>query len=189
MIIVLNGTAASGKGTLASMLAKYLHLSHYDFGLIFRAVADLRKFHSWTTIEQMINQGVLSHEAGHVLSNRVDITAALKSEEAGFAAAVLASQEEASLVAAAKKFVRHKAFVADGRTISTIYPQADRHFEIVSDYDTSQGRRLAQGGDATLFRERWSLDQARMGRSSRAVFVGTTGQTPEQSLHFILSHL
>jgi cytidylate kinase len=35
MIITLSGPAASGKGTLAKMLAKELNLPHYDFGLIF----------------------------------------------------------------------------------------------------------------------------------------------------------
>jgi cytidylate kinase len=189
MIIVLNGTAASGKGTLARLLARHLGLPHYDFGLIFRAVADLRKSYDWASVEKLIAAGQLSLENGHLFLQGVDIAGSLTSEEAGFAAAVLASNEGPKLIETAKRFIKHTAFVADGRTISAIFPQADRHFQVVADYETAQRRRLAQGGNPVVFQRRWSLDEARVERSDRAILIETSDQTPEQTLLVILSHL
>ena len=39
MIIAVDGTAASGKGTLSKRLAKYYSLARLDTGLIYRALA------------------------------------------------------------------------------------------------------------------------------------------------------
>jgi len=39
VIIAIDGPAASGKGTLASRLAKHYRLPHLDTGLLYRAVA------------------------------------------------------------------------------------------------------------------------------------------------------
>ena len=39
MIIAVDGTAASGKGTLARRLADHFHLAHLDTGGLYRAVA------------------------------------------------------------------------------------------------------------------------------------------------------
>ena len=38
MIIAIDGSAASGKGTLAKRLATHLGLSHLDTGALYRAV-------------------------------------------------------------------------------------------------------------------------------------------------------
>ena len=38
MIIAIDGSAASGKGTLAKLLAKHFGLSHLDTGALYRAV-------------------------------------------------------------------------------------------------------------------------------------------------------
>jgi cytidylate kinase len=50
-IIAIDGSAASGKGTLARRLADYYHLPHLDTGLTYRAVAHLliEKGGRWTT--------------------------------------------------------------------------------------------------------------------------------------------
>ena len=39
MIIAIDGSAASGKGTLAKRLATHLGLSHLDTGALYRAAA------------------------------------------------------------------------------------------------------------------------------------------------------
>ena len=39
MIVAVDGTAASGKGTLVAKLAKYFNLASLDTGLLYRSVA------------------------------------------------------------------------------------------------------------------------------------------------------
>jgi CMP/dCMP kinase len=143
MIIVLNGSAASGKGTLARMIAEHLNLSHYDFGLIFRGIADLRLTREWPAIERLVAQRMARMEFGQFVLNDSILTKRLVTEEAGLVAARLAVHEEKQLVAAAKRFVVHESFVADGRTISQIYPNADWHFQIGAEWGVAQERRRA----------------------------------------------
>jgi cytidylate kinase len=189
MVIVLNGTAASGKGTLSRLLALHLKLPHYDFGLIFRAIAHFQNSGGWDAVDELIARRSLFLDDGRLYFGQSDLTRSLMTEEAGLAAAVLASKFELRMVQTAKRFVKHVDFVADGRTISAIFPDADRHFQITSDYDTAQQRRLEQGGDAIVFHQRWVLDESRMAQYSGAILINTSGQTPEQTLRLILAYV
>lgn len=101
MIIALGGPAGAGKGTLAKMLAKHLGLPHYDFGLMFRAIA----FSNFQVQSLKI-------ENEKILFNDYDITEVLKTEEVGLLAAKMAHL----LKDYAISLVRHKDFVYDGRT-------------------------------------------------------------------------
>jgi len=188
MIIVLNGPAASGKGTLARALASHLQLPHYDFGLMFRAVALLRLRHDWTTIIELIGARRLCVSAGCILLDGLDMSAHLVQESVGLIAAQLATREEACLVDAARSLVRHESFVADGRTISQIFPDADWHFQIVVDQELAKQRRQEQGCDTVAFLDRRRLDAPRLSFAPQAIVIDTTGKTPKQSLEEILTH-
>lgn len=189
MIIVLNGPAGSGKGTLSRMLARYLKLPHYDLGLVFRAIARAHKNHTWCEIDGLIRRGVLHLKRGRMVLDGVDLTDNLMSERAALEAAMLAACAAPRLTAAAKAFVKDAAFIADGRTVSAIFPDADWHFQIVADYSTAERRRAAQGGDPALFRKRWLMDEARLTQSARAIILDTGGKTPKQCVRFLLARV
>src|SRR4051812_16812563 len=118
MIIVLNGCAASGKGTLARGLANNLGLPHYDFGLLFRGIAFAFEAGSWDLVSKLEYLPEMFAPAGYMTLCAKRIAEDLKSEAAGLSAARLAGQHENEMVSAAKQLVLHANFVADGRTVS-----------------------------------------------------------------------
>jgi cytidylate kinase len=188
MIILLNGTAGSGKGTLSRMLARYLMLPHYDFGLLFRAISFARRDdRSWRDIENLIASREMYMNRSRLLWNGTDVTEHLMSEEAGLLTAQLAKVSPKELVELSKLAVKEPNFVADGRTVSEIYPHADWHFQIAADYNVAAQRRLKQGGDIAAFKRRWDLDADRVVRSSRAVVIDTTNHAPKNCVRNILS--
>lgn len=188
MVIVLNGTAASGKGTLARMLADALSLPHYDFGLIFRALASLRQAYDWSEITQLVTARSLQLVDGIRLFE-LDHTASLRSEAAGLVAARLIQTEEQELVRAAKLLVKHDNFVADGRTVSQIFPHADLHFHVVADQAVARARRMIDGDAPTLFDERWRLDNGRVKAVAQSVVIDTSERTPDDVLGELLRHV
>jgi cytidylate kinase len=188
MIILLNGTAGSGKGTLSRILARYLKMPHYDFGLLFRAISFARQDDlSWVKIAKLIAGGNLYVDHSRLLWDGTDITEHLLSEDVGLVTAQLARSSPEQLVELSKSAVRHADFIADGRTVSEIYPHADWHFQIVADYKAAERRRIKQGGDPTLFKRRWKLDEGRVAQSSRAVVIDTTDHTPKHCVRMILN--
>ena len=171
------------------MLALRLGLPHYDFGLMFRVVAFLRFDHEWVSIDKLIRENLLSVSNYGVVLAGSNISTRLIQEEVGLAAARLATVEKVRLVETAKAFVRHDSFVADGRTVSRIFPNADWHFQVIVAQEAARERRRAQGGDPDLFDQRWQLDADRLTRAPGAIIIDTTEKTPEQSLQVILDCL
>jgi CMP/dCMP kinase len=188
MIVLLNGSAASGKGTLARMLANALQLPHYDFGLLFRAVAYVRQTYSWPETRDLIETELLRLNDGVQLHGG-DITATLRSEAIGLLAARTAAADEGTLVDAAKLFVRHTNFVADGRTVSQVYPHASIHFFVFADQSVARSRRVAEGQEGPLFDERWRLDQSRICAAAGSISIDTTNRTPDEILPDLLRHV
>lgn len=175
MIIALSGPAASGKGTLAKMLAKHFSLPHYDLGLIFRAIA-----YTNTT-----NYNRLKLVDGKIIFRGSDITDKLLSEQVGLAAAKTADTLKEKVLS----FVKHKSFVCDGRTAGTeIYPNADYKFYITADINERIKRRSKTGGNVELMIEREQLDAKRLKIPDDAVIIDTTGKSKEYSLKEILSY-
>jgi cytidylate kinase len=108
IVIAVDGTAASGKGTLAKKLAQYFHLAHLDSGSLYRLVAlkvqeagghpdseadALRAARALTQadIEAAVNDGfrIRSAEIGHaasLVSVFLEVRKALLEFQRGFAA-------------------------------------------------------------------------------------------------------
>lgn len=175
MIIAFSGPAASGKGTLAQMTADYFGLPHYDFGLMFRAIA-------FSDFQIQF----LKIENGKVFFKNADITEALKTEEIGLLTAKVAR----FLKDCALSFVKHQNFVCDGRTCGTeICPDADFKFYITASQTERFQRRLKSGGSKETMLEREKLDAEKLKIPSNAIIIDTTGKTKEQSFAEILSCL
>lgn len=143
MIIAIDGPAASGKGTIARLLAQKYGLHHLDTGLLYRAVA----------------KAVL--DAGYAPDNAAQASAAAAAlDPATFEEAALKARAvtEASSVVAAIPQVRQalidyqRAFAArppgavlDGRDIGTVIaPDADVKLFVVASPEVRAARRARE---------------------------------------------
>ena len=190
MIIALCGPAASGKGTLAKMLAERLGLPHYDFGLIFRAIAFLSSRRNLNYVEHLIARRYLRFQDGRVFLRWIDLTNRLVSEKVGLTTARMASQNPERVSRLACTMVQHSSFVCDGRTCgSEIYPNANLVFYINASKSERITRRAKDSEEAGHFSEREVLDAERLLITPGAVIVETTGKTKEESLEELMGHL
>jgi len=142
-VIAVDGTAASGKGTLASLLAKDYGLPHLDTGLLYRAVGQAVRASS----------GDLEDEAAAAkVARALDLSKlddpALQSGEAGEAASRVAThpQVRAALLKLQQDFARQPGgSVLDGRDIGTVIaPDAPAKLYIDAAVETRAHRRWLQ---------------------------------------------
>ena len=147
--IAIDGTAASGKGTLAKNLAKKYDFVHLDTGLLYRKVASeliVKKKHTSTNLVRY------SFEIARNLNFRDLKKENLRSEETAKIASLIATYPKLReiLNLKQKEFViknktKFPGCVLDGRDIGTkILPNADFKFFIDASIDVRAKRRLLE---------------------------------------------
>ena len=145
MIIAIDGTAASGKGTLGRTLAMRLGLDHLDTGLLYRAVGLAAK-------QAGLNIEEASDEALKALIDSLDLSQKFGPELRGSEVGELASKVAAlplvrsCLLEKQREFAQHpphgKGAVLDGRDIgSVVLPNADAKFFVDAAADIRATRR------------------------------------------------
>lgn len=187
MIIAIDGPAASGKGTLAALIAEHLGYDCLDTGLLYRAVAR----------DVKARGGTLSDEAAATQAAVVlDVTTLddpeLRTAAMGEAASVVAGHQSvrAALLDLQRTFARQQpGAVLDGRDIGTVVcPDADVKIFVTADLEVRAKRRfneLIHRGELVTFegvleviRQRDERDQARVAAplrpASDAVMLDTT---------------
>ena len=147
--IAIDGTAASGKGTLAKKLAKKYGFVHLDTGLLYRKVASeliVKKKHTSTNLENY------SFEIARNL-NFIELRKEnLRSEEIAKLASLIATYPKLReiLNSKQKEFVdnnktKFPGCILDGRDIGTkILPNADFKFFIDASIEIRAKRRLLE---------------------------------------------
>jgi cytidylate kinase len=203
-VIAIDGTAASGKGTMAKRLAAYLDYAYLDTGLLYRRVA-------LTLLAQNIpadNVEAAVHAARTLDANKLD-DPALRGAAAGRDASVVAAIPEVRL--ALTEFQRQfpeksgkKGAILDGRDIGTvIFPEARIKFYVDADIEIRAERRFkeltGQGLEITYEKvlEDMKIRDARDGnRAFRpmvaapdAVHIDTTALGPDAVFQKALSHI
>jgi len=143
MIITFDGTSGSGKGTIASSVAKSLNFAYLDTGKLYRAFAYL-----------VLSQDLLKsfEDNAKSIAEQIDPEllnlGSLYSEEVAAIASKIAklSNVRSSLIDMQRSFVKNnKNVVLDGRdTGSVICPNADYKFYIDAKIQVRAERRLAQ---------------------------------------------
>ena len=130
-IVTIDGPSASGKGTLARNIAKYLGFEIIDSGLLYRVYAYL--YDCWiehAQITKTINQDITfkSDESGIVvLTEKNNITDELRKESTAKAASKISALPETreNLLLLQRGFYLPKGLVADGRDMGTVvFPNA-----------------------------------------------------------------
>ena len=149
MIIAIDGTAASGKGTLASKLAERLNLAHLDTGILYRAVA-------LKAVDAHFTPETITASKATILAEELDLSATDKSRlrhpEVSAIATVIAAFQGVrdALYHQQKKFAttNHEGYdgtILDGRDIGTVVlPDADYKFFVDADIKIRAERRYKE---------------------------------------------
>ncbi|NBC19924.1 MAG: (d)CMP kinase [Alphaproteobacteria bacterium] len=195
MIIAIDGTLASGKGTIARRLAGWFGLAHMDTGRLYRAtgVAALKNGTDFA------DSGALAALARSLDLSDFDETE-LRTGEAGQAASRVAALPEvrAALLELQRAFARQPGgAVLDGRDIGTVIcPDADVKLWVDARTEIRAARRLKelQAAGETLSLEemiadlkaRDARDSARadapMKRAPDAVLIDTSDLTIDDAV-------
>jgi cytidylate kinase len=207
MIIAIDGSAASGKGTLAKRLAADLGFDYLDTGALYRAVA-------LSLLKAGADGDDIDEKQAVRLSASLDLELTQSPEIRNDRIASLASQVAALGPVRAELLTLQRAFAAtpphgngavlDGRDIGTIVlPNADLKFFIDADIDIRAERRtkeLLQAGQSVMFRDVLAEMQARDDRdrtrsvaplraADDAITIDTSSMDAAAVLALALSHI
>jgi cytidylate kinase len=160
MIIAVDGSAASGKGTLAKRLARHFDLAHLDTGSLYRALG-----------LQLLRQGASPENIDEVQaiseSQRLDLRLCddpqIRTDEIASIASIIApiTAVRANLLKLQRDFAARpphgKGAVLDGRDIgSVVLPDAPIKLFIDADLEVRADRRikeLLRAGQSAMFRD------------------------------------
>ena len=210
-VICVDGPSASGKGTLAAALAKQLGYHLLDSGSLYRitALAALRaglalKPANEQSIADLARGLSVQFESDHVLLGGEDISAAIRSEEAGLNASLVSAlpRVRLALIDLQHRFRRLPGLVADGRDMGTvIFPDSALKVFLTASAEKRAERRLKQliskGVSATIANLRADLEARDNRDSSRSVaplrpaqdarLLDNSNLTIEESVNLVLS--
>ena len=152
MIIAIDGPAASGKGTLAQLLALRFGLPHLDTGMLYRAVA-----RSVLDSGGRLDDPATAEAAARALDPLTLADKGLRGSHMSEAASVVAAHPavRAALLDMQKEFARRpKGAVVEGRDIGTVVcPDAGIKLFVTAELEERARRRyrelLARGEDVT----------------------------------------
>ena len=151
-VIAIDGTSASGKGTVAARAARALGFHYLDSGALYRLVALAARQGG----VDLADEGALARVAGGMDvqfgegSVRLDgreVAEALRSEEVSAAASQVAARPAVrqALLARQRAFRRAPGLVADGRDMgSIVFPDAPLKVFLTADVETRAQRRHKQ---------------------------------------------
>jgi 3-phosphoshikimate 1-carboxyvinyltransferase len=205
-VICVDGPTASGKGTLASELARRLGYHLLDSGALYRITGHaavqaglaLDEAHEHT-IAKLAQSLPIAFHGDRVLLAGVDVTEAIRTEEAGMNASKVSALPavRTALVALQQGFRRLPGLVADGRDMGTvIFPDAALKVYLTASAAQRAERRhkqlISKGISATLPALRADLEARDARDSGRAVaplkpatdalLLDNSGQTVEESV-------
>lgn len=195
MIIAIDGTNSSGKGTLAKRLAKHFGLPHMDTGLLYRAVA-LAAMNAGISLEDEKACAAVAADIDLKDYEESELRAAGVGNGASVVATLGAVRRE--LLDVQRKFARKKGgAVLDGRDIGTVIaPDADVKLWVDASVEerarrrfvefSGRGEHVTQADVLTQLKERDARDAGRkdapMKPADDAVWIDTTRMTPDECL-------
>ena len=217
-VIAIDGPAASGKSTIAGLIAERLGVPYINTGNMYRAV-------TFYAIQQGLNLAACSEEKlSPVLEHiKLDYVKAASGQyeiklNGEFPGAEIRSPEVVSLVSPVaalpnvrtwlrdkqREFARLGRIVMEGRDIGTvIFPDAQYKFFLTATPEERARRRLAQDGEAPdgatvesvakAIAERDLLDSTRktapLKKADDAILIDTSGMSIEQVIEHILRYI
>ena len=202
-VVTVDGPSGVGKGTLCAFLSRTLGWHLLDSGAIYRLLGlaakrrdvDSSDIAGLTRLAEGLDIAFLTPEDGsttRALLNNEDVTADIRTEEAGAMASLVAPHSEvrAALLERQRNFRRAPGLVADGRDMGTVvFQDAPVKLFLTASAEERAARRykqlIQQGLSANLaalsvdIAERDRRDTARVNAPLRpatdAVSIDTTG--------------
>ena len=151
-VITIDGPTASGKGTVARIVADKLHFHYLDSGALYRltALSVLRSDIKENDIEQI--SAIASKLPCRFADNRIfladeDVTDAIRKEEVGIMASKVAAIADVrkALINLQTSFRKAPGLVGDGRDLGTvIFPDAVLKVFLTASADVRAMRRYKQ---------------------------------------------
>ena len=151
-VIAIDGPSASGKGTIAELVATELGFHYLDSGALYRIVALAAKQQNiaWDdalAVAECAKNLVIEFKNSQIFLNGADISEAIRTEEMGKGAsrvAVHAAVREV-LVDLQHNFCKSPGLVADGRDMGTvIFPNAPLKVFLTAATEVRAQRRYQQ---------------------------------------------
>jgi cytidylate kinase len=166
-VVTIDGPSGSGKGTISRAIARHVGWHLLDSGALYRLVAvagalagaaqDDAAAHAGLAARMAVDFGAGADEEERILLDGRDVTAQVRSEEAGQGASRVAAwpQVRQALLARQRAFARPPGLIADGRDMGTvIFPGADLKIFLTASTQERALRRHKQlkdkGSDVSL---------------------------------------
>jgi cytidylate kinase len=148
-VITIDGPAASGKSTVAKMLAQRLGFRYLDTGAMYRAVAlaGLRKGTDWNDADQVsrLLEGLdLRLVGSRIFLADEDVSEAIRTPEVTRATSIAADSPlvRQYLIAKQRDIARQASIITEGRDQGTVvFPDADCKFFLVASPEERARRR------------------------------------------------
>ena len=151
-VIAIDGPSASGKGTVAQLVAEKLGYHYLDSGALYRIVA-LAAFEqgidwqSEVSLAELIPQLNIKFEHGEIYLNDVNVSEKIRTEQMGQGASKVAAHPlvRLALVDLQHSFRKAPGLVADGRDMATvIFPDAKTKIFLTASAEVRAERRYKQ---------------------------------------------
>lgn len=131
-VIAIDGPTASGKGTVASLVADRLGFHYLDSGALYRLVALASEIQgidvkNGSELGLLVPKLLISFKNNKIILDNADVTDAIRTESIGLRASALAVHPAVrlALVGLQRSFRQSPGLVADGRDMaSVIFPDA-----------------------------------------------------------------
>jgi cytidylate kinase len=207
-VIAIDGPSASGKGTVAQLVAAALRFHYLDSGALYRLVAldavtggvDLGEAAALTALAAGLDARFVG---GEIYLRGRRVTEDIRTEDCSVAASRVAAVQgvRAALLGRQRAFRRPPGLVADGRDMgSVVFPDASLKVFLTATPEVRAGRRYKQLNDKGIpaniqsllldLRERDARDAARAVAPLKAApdarLLDTTGMTAEQAAQAVL---
>jgi cytidylate kinase len=207
-VIAIDGPSASGKGTVAMLVAQAVGFHYLDSGAIYRVTAHAAALagvalEDEAGLARLARDLQLEFDAGEVFLAGKPVGDLIRGEEAGRAASRIAALPalRAALLERQRAFRQAPGLVSDGRDMgSVVFPDAELKIFLTASAEERAKRRYKQliekGFDANLaallqdLKERDARDAARsaapLQQSADAVLLETTHLTIQQAVQQVL---
>ena len=208
-VIAIDGPSASGKGTVAQLVAQALGFHYLDSGALYRivALAAHQKNIAWDSAEglgALANTLKIEFKSDEIFLNDANVSDAVRSEEMSRGASEVAvhPQVRAALLGLQRSFRQAPGLVGDGRDLaSVIFTDAALKIFLTASAEVRAARRynqlLSKGLAASQTQILADLQQRDLRDSQRssapllqtadALLLNTTQRTINEAVQFVLN--
>ncbi len=208
LIIAIDGPAASGKSSVAKLLAQRLNYLYIDTGAMYRAITLLAlrshvDLKDQQAISKLLNDCNIQVGKKFIYLNGEDVTSAIRSNAVTENVSLISSYPKVreAMMAKQREIGKDGGVVMDGRDIGTfVFPNADIKVYQTADTQTRALRRyqenqihgrsmtLKEVEDDIIRRDKFdsSREYAPLKKANDAVVIDTTSLSVDQTVNKIL---